>query len=69
MSHSGVVALRRVVLQQMSKHFGACKVVDSYDFVAGCSEHLTESKTSDTTESVDCNSYVFLCHCEFTSEK
>ena len=37
----------------------AGKIVDSNDFESLCAEHLTESKTTDTTKSINCN---FYCH-------
>ena len=50
-----VSALSGVILQKMSKHFRAGKVVDGDDFVAFCTKHLAESKTADTTETVNGN--------------
>ena len=52
-----VLALRRIVLQQVSQHFGRSQVVDSNHFIAFCAEHLTESQTADTAETIDSNSY------------
>ena len=54
---SKVVTLSCVILEKVSEHFGACKVVDSYDFVTFSAEHLTECKTTDTAESVNSNFY------------
>ena len=56
-----VIALHGVILEQMSEHLGAGEVVDSDYLIALGAEHLPESQTSDTAETVDCNSYV-LCH-------
>ena len=48
----------------MSKHLGRSKIVDSDHLIALCAKHLSESKTSDTTETIDCN---FYCHNKKTS--
>ena len=42
----------------MSEHSGAGKIVDSDDFITFRAEHLSESKTADSAESVDSNSDV-----------
>jgi hypothetical protein len=42
------------------EHRGAGKVVDSNNFITFCAKHLSERKTTDTAEAVDCNFYV--CH-------
>ena len=55
-----VSALSGVILQKVSEHRGAGKVVDSNYFITFCVEHLSERKTTDTAETVDCNFYV--CH-------
>jgi hypothetical protein len=57
-----VTTLSGVVLKKMSEHRSLGKVVDSYDIVTLCAEHLSESKTSDTAEAVDCN--LNICHFE-----
>ena len=57
---ASVVALRGVVLQQVSEHIGRGEVVDSDDLGALMTEHLTESQTTDATEAVNSNLY---CHC------
>ena len=44
---ASVVALRGVVLQQVSEHIGRGEVVDSDDLGALMTEHLTESQTTD----------------------
>ena len=61
-THCNVVALSRVILQKVREHLGAGKVVDSNDFVSFSTEHLAECKTTDTSESVDSYSYIFLSH-------
>ena len=55
-----ITTLSGVVLEKMSEHRSLGKIVDSYDIVALCAEHLSESKTSDTAEAVNCNLYI--CH-------
>ena len=55
-----ISSLSGIVLQKVRQHLGAGEVVDSYDFVALGSEHLSESEASDTAEPVDRNSYI--CH-------
>ena len=62
----GIFALCGIVLQKVRQHLGAGEVVDSDDFVAFGSEHLSESKTADTAETVNRNSYV--CHNEKSSD-
>ena len=52
-----VLALGRIILQQVCQHLRACQVVDRYYFITLCTEHLTESQTTDTTKTIDCNSY------------
>ncbi len=54
-----ISALGAVILQKMSKHLRGGQVVDCNDLKTLSSEHLTESKTSNTAESIDCN---FYCH-------
>ncbi len=49
--------LSGVILEKMSEHSRAGKVVDSDDLIAGSSEHLTESETADTAKTVNGNSY------------
>ena len=39
----------------MRQHLGVGQVVDRDDFVALSAEHLTESQTADTSETVNCN--------------
>ncbi len=56
---SAVTALSGIVLEKLSQHGGLCEVVDSYDLVTLCAEHLTERETTDTSETIDCN---FNCH-------
>jgi hypothetical protein len=50
-----VTTLSGVVLEKVSKHRRLGKVVDSYDLVTLCAEHLTECETTDTAESVNSN--------------
>jgi len=47
--------LGSVVLQKVSKHFGAGEVVDSDNFITLSVKHLTESKTTDAAETVNSN--------------
>ena len=54
-----IATLRGVILQEMGEHLRARQIVDCDDFIAGRIEHLTEGKTTDTTESIDSN---FYCH-------
>ena len=63
-THSHIVALSRIILQQVSQHLGAGQIVDCHDLVALGAEHLTESQTADSTETVNCN---FNCHNTITS--
>ncbi len=63
-----VSALRRVVFEKVRKHRGRSKIVDRNDFISLRFEHLPERKTTDTTESVDCNFY-FFCHVNESSDK
>jgi hypothetical protein len=58
---TGVVALRGVVLQQVSEHVGRGEVVDGNDLGTLVTEHLTESQTTDTTEAVDSNLNCHVC--------
>ena len=50
-----VSALSGIVLQKMSEHFRAGKIVDGDDFIAFSTKHLAESKTANTTETVNGN--------------
>ena len=54
-STQSVSALSGVVLQQVSQHLGGGQVVDGDDLEALSAEHLTESQTADTTETIDSN--------------
>ena len=58
---AAVALLGGVILEQVRQHGGAGQVVDRDDFVALGTEHLTESKTADPSETINCN---FHCHCE-----
>ena len=55
-----ISALRGIVFEKVREHFRVGKVVDSHYFVALSVEHLSESETTDTTESVNTNSD--FCH-------
>ena len=52
-------ALSGVILEKVSEHGRLCKVVDSNNFVTFCTKHLSECKTTDTAETINCYSY---CH-------
>jgi hypothetical protein len=52
-----VTTLSGVVLEKVSEHGRLGEVVDSYDLVTLCAEHLTECETTDTAESVNSNFY------------
>ena len=56
-SLGNIIALRGIVLQQVSQHLGCGEVIDSDDFITVCSEHLPECETTDTTKTIDCNFY------------
>ena len=60
--YASVSALSCVILEKVSEHGRLCKVVDSNNFITLSAEHLSESETSDTTETVNRN---FYCHIEF----
>ena len=53
--------LSSVILQEVCKHFWACQVVDSNNFITFSLKHLTECEATDTAETV--NSY--FCHFYF----
>ena len=55
MTLGSVVTLSGIVLQQVSQHLGRGQVVDGDDLEALSTEHLTESQTADTTETIDSN--------------
>ena len=48
-------ALRGVILEKVSEHLRAGKIVYCHDLITLCVEHLTERKTTDTTETIDSN--------------
>jgi hypothetical protein len=50
--------LSSIILEKVSKHLWAGEVVDSNYFITLCLEHLTESETANTTETVDS----YICH-------
>nr|DAI72248.1 MAG TPA: hypothetical protein [Bacteriophage sp.] len=52
-----IIALRGIVLQQVSQHLGCGQIIDGDDFITVCSEHLPECETTDTTKTIDCNFY------------
>jgi hypothetical protein len=58
---AGEATLSGVVLQKVSKHFGAGEVIDGDNLITISLEHLTESQTTDTAKTVDSNSI----HTEF----
>ena len=49
----------------MSEHGGVGEVVDSDNVISLCSEHLTESQTTDAAETVDCNFYRHVFFLQF----
>ena len=53
---AGEATLGGVVLQEVSKHFGAGEVIDGDNFVTISLKHLTERQASDTAKTVDSNS-------------
>ena len=55
----GIFTLRRIVFEKVSQHFGAGEIVDGNNLITFCTEHLTESQTADTTETVNSNFYHF----------
>ena len=52
---AAVAALSCIIFEKMSKHSGACKVVDGNNFITLCTEHLSESETTDSAETVNSN--------------
>ena len=54
-----VLALRRIVLQEVCEHLGVREIVDGYDFIALCIKHLTKREAADTSETID---RYFYCH-------
>ena len=60
--YTSISALSCVILEKVSEHGRLCKIVDSYNLITLSAEHLSESKTTDTTETVNRN---FYCHIEF----
>ena len=58
LSHLAAVGtLSGIVFKKMREHLGAGKIVDCDYLVAFRVKHLTESKTADTTETVNGNFY------------
>ena len=54
-----VLALRRIILQEVREHLGVREIVDGYDFIALCIKHLTKREAADTSETID---RYFYCH-------
>ena len=54
-----IFTLRRIIFQQMCKHFRRSKVVDCYYLISLCAKHLSECQTANTSESID---RYFYCH-------
>ena len=54
---AAVTLLSGVVLEQVSEHGGSGKIVDRYYLVTLSAEHLSERKTTNAAEAVDCNFY------------
>ena len=54
-----VLALRRIVLQEVREHLGVREIVDCHDFIALCIKHLTKREAADTSETID---RYFYCH-------
>ena len=46
----------------MCQHLRACQIVDCYNLITFCSEHLSECQTTDTAKTINCYSY---CHFSF----
>ncbi len=57
-----ITSLRRIILQKVSQHVRGCQIVDCNDIKTLCLEHLSKCKTSNTTETINRNSY---CHISF----
>ncbi len=55
MALRNVVALGRVILQQMRQHLSRGQIVDGNDFVALGAEHLAERETTNTAKTIDSN--------------
>ncbi len=56
-----ISALCAVILEQVCKHLGGCQIVDCYDLKTLSAKHLTESQTTNTTETVNCYFYCHFC--------
>jgi hypothetical protein len=52
---AAVALLRSIILEQVSEHRRLGQVVDCDDLVTLSAEHLTESQTTDTAETIDSN--------------
>ena len=57
---SVITTVRCIILEKISKHLRAGKIVDCYHFISVRLKHLSESQTSNTSETIDCYSYI--CH-------
>ena len=57
--NAAVTLLRGIILQKICEHRRLGKVVDSDYLISLCAKHLSERKTSNTSETVNCN---FNCH-------
>ena len=55
-----ITTVSGIILQELSQHLRAGQVVDSNNLITGSCEHLTESQTADTAETID--SYFYVCH-------
>ena len=53
-----------IIFKKVSKHFWACQIVDSNNFITISFEHLTESQTTNTAKTINSNS-----NCHFISPK
>ena len=54
------LAMSRIVLEQISQHRRRRQIVDRNNLIALGDKHLPECETTNTTESVNRNSYI--CH-------
>ena len=52
-----IATLCGIVLEKVSEHSRACKIVYSNNLIAFCAEHLTESETAYTAETINSNFY------------
>ena len=54
---AAVCALSGVILEKVSEHCRAGKVVDCYNLITLCAEHLSECETTDAAKTVNCDFY------------